>query len=133
MKKLNVGENVLITVNARDKKGGNVILDVSAGEEYAVSLTPIDQQWTDWTIDTDANGFPKKFLFPQPLLKGVNYFCLCGVVVEANGNENRFRIGKDPLNITMPATGKLYYFANDYKFAYFNNKGSITFNLYRSK
>src|SRR6478735_2007766 len=124
MTKLNVGESTPIAVIAKDKKGGDVILGVAKGEEYAITLEP-NQLWTDWTKThtVDADGFKKSFLFPQPRLKDVNYFCLCGLVEEDSGSEHLFRIGKDPVTITMPAGGKLYYFANDYKFAYWNNKG----------
>ena len=129
--KLNTGETRTITVSARDKKGGDFILDVSPGESYSFKVAP-GQQWKDWYIDCDAEGYPKKPLFPEPRLRGVNYFCLCGLL-ESDSGQCLFKIGKELLSHKIISEGKLYYFANDFSLAYWNNKGVISLDVTRNK
>jgi hypothetical protein len=129
--KLTVGETKTITVSARDKKGGDLILDVGPGEWYSFKV-PGDQQWKDWYINCGAEGYPKKPLFPEPRLRGENYFCLCGLL-ETNHNALMFKIGKELPDHEIGTEGKLYYFANDFKYAYWNNKGVIQVEVTRTK
>lgn len=129
--KLSNGETTTITVSARDKKGGDVILEVAPGESYSFKV-PEGQQWKDWYIDSDAEGYPKKQFFPEPRLSGVNYFCLCGLL-ESGSSTSLFKIGKELPAYEISAEGRLYYFANDFKFAYWNNKGVMQLNVTRIK
>lgn len=128
--KLNIGDSKTITVRACDKQGGDIILDVEKGELYKFAVHA-GEEWTDWFKTENADGFIPSALFPHPRLKGVNYFCLCGLIAGENDSESMFRIGKDPVDIPMPASGKLYYFANDFKWAYWNNKGALKFEVLR--
>jgi hypothetical protein len=129
--KLNTGETKTITVSSRDKKGGDLILDVSPGEAYSFKV-PQGQQWKDWYIECDAEGYPKRPLFPEPRLRGVNYFCLCGLL-ENDNTPLMFKIGKELPAYEITSEGKLYYFANDFNFAYWNNKGVIQVDVTRDK
>jgi hypothetical protein len=128
--KLNTGETKTITVSARDKKAGDHILDVAPGEWYSFKV-PDGERWKDWYIDTDAEGYPRKPFFPEPRLQGVNYFCLCGLI-EGGDKVSLFKIGKELPAYEIAMEGRLYYFANDYHYAYWNNKGAIQLEVTRN-
>ena len=128
--KLDIGKSITIKLCARDFKGGNIILDVAPDEVYSFSVLP-DQIWTDWFRKVGAEGFKKSFLFPQPRLAGTNYFCLCGCI-ENGEKEILFEIGNELKSYKVQIAGNLFYFANDYKSAYWNNKGSIEFEITRN-
>ncbi len=71
--KLNTGETRTVTVSARDKKGGDVVLDVSPGETYSFKV-PQNQYWKDWYINTDAEGYPQKATFSRTKATGSELF-----------------------------------------------------------
>ena len=129
--KLTTGETKTVTISARDKKGGDHILEVAPGESYSFKV-PEGQQWKDWYINADAEGYPQKPLFPEPRLRGVNYFCLCGLL-ESGNTVTMFKIGKELSAYEITMEGCLYYFANDYKYAYWNNKGVMQLEVTRHK
>lgn len=90
--------------------------------------------WKDLTIESDANGWNGKTVFPlapwiydnsfldsQKVFPGANYMKLIGKVGEIS-----FEIGNAKnISITMPESGELMLYANDIPLLYFNNSGSI--------
>lgn len=94
----------------------------------------VSGMWRDLSIESDANGWNGKNIFPlapwiydndffdsQKALPGSNYMKLIGRV-----GEIFFEIGNaKKLPIIMPETGELILFANSIPLLYFNNTGSI--------
>ncbi len=44
-----------------------------------------------------------------------------------------FKIGKELIDYEITHEGKLYYFANDFNYAYWNNKGTMQVEVTRDK
>lgn len=94
--------------------------------------------WKDLMIESDANGWNGKTVFPfapwiydnhfldsQKVFPGANYMKLIGKVGEIS-----FEIGNAKnLSITMPESGELTLYANDIPLLYFNNSGFITVKI----
>lgn len=85
--------------------------------------------WRDWTIDADPDGFEKPYLAPLSGFRRLPrepWFALCGAL--DRDEETAFRIGT-LCDWTAPAEGRLFVFANDVPWAYFNNKGEIDLSI----
>lgn len=98
-------------------------MDVAAGDLIEISA---EGRWTDSTIDTDADGFRRWYLWALGWMKRVpaaRWFELIAVV----GKRARpcHRIGRHG-SFVAPASGRLYLFANDASFKYGNNHGQVT-------
>ena len=95
---------------------------VQKGDKYRFEATG---KWTDWFITTTADGY-KNFIYelfarnPKAPM-----FSLNGAV---GRSKPYFFIGTNKV-ITMPASGKLSFFANDINHTYWNNKGSISLKI----
>ena len=99
-------------------------LDVIVGEPIHFFATG---QWKDFTILTDANGFYKWHMKPFEKLRrepDSPWFSLIGAI----DHKYLFHLGKEK-TVEMPASGRLYLFANDVKYFYWNNKGYLTVQI----
>ncbi|MDQ6482414.1 hypothetical protein [Dyadobacter sp. LHD-138] len=114
-------QQIKLAILAHEEYSSN-FLDVKKGELYKVWCEP-GQRWTDWFITTTPKGF---FNFLASIVglrvKGVKCLCLCAAFDKKD--ETAFKIG-DYLILEVPDYTKLYFFANDSKGYYKNNKGSI--------
>ncbi|NTG45241.1 hypothetical protein [Rhizobium rhizogenes] len=98
------------------------LCDVKKGQTYAFSASG---KWTDWFIDSDANGYERFWLKPFASRKRMpkeKWFALIGVVDKDMATA--FKIGTEKV-WPATATGKLWCFANDDLSRYGNNKGTI--------
>lgn len=83
--------------------------------------------WVDFPYTCEANGYSKNYLKPFNKLKRVpsaNWFQLIAVVDQDMSTASKLEAGGA---YTAPRTGRLWAFANDAWYFYFNNKGSIDF------
>lgn len=116
---------------------------VSAGCHY--HLTALGS-WRDWNITTDARGYPiaQAGWYSRPLLRALdgrkrlpsaNWFALVlAIEADASTAAAPFTSGVDPsVGVRWVASrdGELYAFANDHRWAYGNNSGSIQLSLRR--
>lgn len=101
-------------------------LRVRKGEQYVFYVDPCEK-WIDAFITSDADGF-NNILLPEWLkrVKGEKCFTLCATLNK--DDTNAFAIGKQKTWIA-PKDGNLYFFANDSKCFYRNNKGCIKLNI----
>jgi|EndMetStandDraft_7_1072992.scaffolds.fasta_scaffold00319_4 hypothetical protein len=96
---------------------------VEAGRQYKILASGT---WTDWFIDTDANGYDRFWLRPFAAMKRApkeKWFALIGALDK--DEETAFLIGSAK-PWTAPKSGELWCFANDMPSKYRNNKGAIT-------
>ena len=100
-------------------------VDVRAGETLAVNVSGT---WSDLTTEANADGYAspwnmKPFEGLRRLPKA-RWFALVGCV----GHDLRHcQVMSDGAQtLVMPATGRLYLFANDVKGFYWNNTGALT-------
>lgn len=115
--------SVTITVQAKEHYGGSPTLSVQAGEVYSFQAPP-GQCWKDAYLSSGPDGIFNFLLwFAPPRLKKVRCFTLCGAIGKTE--DHLFRIGSKLERFTMPASGELYFFANDAWKFYGNNKGEM--------
>jgi len=98
------------------------LCDVEKGQDYLLSASGI---WTDWLIDSDANGYERWWLKPFSSGRRMpkeKWFALIGVIDK--DITTGFKIGTERA-WTATASGKLWCFANDVPSRYGNNKGAI--------
>ena len=118
-------------------------IQVRRGHTYR--LTP-SGCWTDWFVPSNASG-PKSrlvscaMLLMRPGLRlppwrdlKANFFSLVVCIQEGESipqrlPEDAFLVGKKGLTWTASKDGQLLAFANDWKIAYGNNKGSLTLEV----
>lgn len=116
-KPCNFTQSWVITVNAKPYWTDSVI-QVQKGERYSFEATG---KWTDWFVKTTADGYKNIFYEPFTRNPEAPMFSLNGAV---GHDKPYFFIGTKNV-ITMPASGKLSFFANDITGTYWNNKGSL--------
>ena len=117
----------MVTVEAR-KPWNDTRIDVKTGETLIFTVFP--GQWHDAGISSTAGGYnPPLGLRPWGWLlcnqKG-RWFELTGAV--GRTITTAFAIG-DGGRIRMPATGRLYLFANDVPLFYWNNHGALSVEI----
>lgn len=126
-----IGDALEIKVCAKEKFSAHPAIFVNKGECYAFKTLP-NQRWKDWFIKTTPKGFFNfLLLFSGRRVKKVKCFALCGTIQK--NEEHHFYIGNTNVEHTVPISGDLYFFANDYIKAYGNNKGAISVNVKRLK
>lgn len=111
-------------VFARGKLNATGIV-LNAGRVYDLQVVEIED-WRDWTIQTDADGFEKWYMTPFRLLRRVRrgrWFQLAGQIGE--GGSTTFLIRSALGGFQPSSTGALLLFTNDVGWAYGNNHGVL--------
>ncbi len=101
-------------------------LDVVEGQTIKFETSG---RWKDWTIECDADGYERSYLKPFARWRrapGAPWFALIGAI--GRNLSHTFVIGQRN-SLAMPATGRLFVFANDVPWAYFNNSGLIDLSI----
>ncbi len=130
---MEIGETAYISVQA-DKLWNNSGVHVSPGQIYNF-VVPENEKWIDWCIPCGADGYPSTPLIrPWEGLRRVpnaNWLQLIGTV----GRSTRppILIGSKLMDFSPPFPGRLYFFANDLAWMYWNNKGKIAVRVTRTK
>jgi hypothetical protein len=107
-----------ITVYAKDFYSRHSLI-INPGETYRISSKKC-QYWWDWFVPSSASGYYNPLAVRLGLrLKTAKCFCLCGAF---DKDENTFfEIGKTAMISAQENKRVLYFFANDYRKAYWNN------------
>lgn len=127
---LQVGESARAIIQAREKWNDTGIT-LTAGEVYRLTAAG---EWRDAGIACGPGGYdsPNLLLRASEWLRRApreRWFMLVGSVGRDGGAP--FRIGREaPCRPT--ATGRLFCFANDVAFMYFNNHGSVELTVTRT-
>jgi hypothetical protein len=85
-----------------------------------------DQKWSDWYILTDGDGYSREALRPWEFLRRVpdqNWFKLIGTIGRVETAP--IALGKTLWNFSPSTPGELFCFANDIRWAYWNNSGAL--------
>jgi hypothetical protein len=103
-----------------------------SGQEYHFTAVG---QWIDLYILCDADGVPSPnpLVIPFETLRRMpheQWFTLIGPI--DRNPETQFRIGKER-TVIAPATGLLTCFANDVRYFYSNNFGSVELRVTRTR
>jgi hypothetical protein len=117
----------MVIINSKSKWNDTGI-DLIKGDIYQYET---QGHWTDWYIKCDADGFSNFFLDIFSWTKrepSANWFQLIGVVDK--NSVHTILLGKNG-SFSAPASGRLWAYANDAKFAYVNNSGSIELVIQR--
>ena len=126
---LAINESVTITVKASKKLGGHPLIVVTKGQEYRFDVHT-DQKWYDMGIPSGPAGYKNYLLLIwSKRVPSAKCFTLCGSI--GKDEKNHFPIGKGLKNYTCKVDGTLYFFANDNKYFYWNNWGSIKVEVTR--
>lgn len=125
---IGLNETITIRVIARESYSTDGLV-VTFGEHYKFSCHP-DECWVDWYLPSSPDGITNVFAWLAGLrVRDAKCFCLCAAY---HKHEGGFGIGSAK-NITITQNGTLWFFANDAKNAYGNNRGIITLNIKRIK
>lgn len=114
-------EPVNLTVEAKPHWNDGKV-SVVEGQRLQISATGT---WTDWTITRGPEGFSKWYLKPSEggrRIPKANWFALIGCVGQTL--DHCFVVGRGG-TFTAPATGRLWFFANDVECMHWNNKGQV--------
>lgn len=127
---LQTNQEIEIPVFARDYYSRHSIL-IEPGHKYMLTCKP-RQYWWDWFIPSSPQGYRNFFAEWVGLklrVESAKCFCLCGVY---NKDEiTVFKISNGTLINSQQESTSLYFFANDYKKAFWNNWGKITITVRR--
>jgi len=121
---------MLISINSR-LKWNDTRIDVVEGLSYHYVADGI---WTDWSRECNADGYSDTGLDLLSFLKrcrSAQWFQLVAAVDQKASQT--IVLGRSG-QFNAPASGRLWAYANDAAFAYWNNKGSValTINATRS-
>lgn len=122
--RLNVGDTVEFGIFAL-LRWNDTALKMLKGESYVLTAAG---KWYDATIKTDANGYPSDRLRHRLMARfrrspNQNWFFLMGAL--SMDDRKAFPLGAGPTTYTATEDGRLYCFANDLWWFYFNNSGLL--------
>jgi hypothetical protein len=118
-----------VTIAAREKWNDTGI-DLAAGGRYRLAAAG---EWIDWTLRSGPEGYPS----PNGLMRATErwrraprepWFALIGSI--GRDPAALFPIGRG-LEISAAKSGRLFCFANDVSFMYWNNSGSVELTVER--
>ena len=108
----------------------NTSVDLVKGHRYYFEL-PGNPVWYDWFVRSGPEGYNSPFLFIfTPLRRYISapWFCLIGSLDKRR--RDRFVIGNGAREYSATASGRLFCYANDVLWMYWNNHGEIQVNVY---
>jgi len=122
---LEVGESIEFWVHAQIPWNDSRV-DLVAGATYNFVVEG-PQTWNDFSIVSSADGYrsrPGQRIWENlRRMPAANWFILIGTI--GKSMDCPFIIGSRLLHFTAAIPGRLYCFANDLRFMYWNNSGSI--------
>lgn len=131
---LSVGGSVTVQVMALEP-WNNARIYVRKGQRYEFRV-PQDQKWKDAGVEIDPNGrapfFYRAYLSlfsPFKRTRSKPWFALIGSIGNKSTND-AFLIGRH-FDLQALADGWLFCFANDMRWFYWNNSGSLTLTITR--
>lgn len=143
-KHLAVGESVSAKVFARYMYSWSGI-EVQQGEQYEIKLEDPADTWKDGDLpECGADGWDSEQLpwFKEKIVdaveglrrcKDAQWFELIGALGDDDKDLIRLGGAKNGVEITIPKSAELYFFANDLRVRYGNNEGDLVINVKRTK
>jgi hypothetical protein len=118
-------------------KSNDTGIDFIKGREYKYKATGI---WVDWFIPCNADGYPNVLnslmdtIFGRDTkrLESAKWFQLVGEIKGSQDVVHEIKLGVEG-TFPAPESGRLYVFANDANFAYWNNFGSVELHIDQKK
>jgi hypothetical protein len=114
------------------EKWNDTKIDLVQNCEYKYKATGV---WVDWFIPCGADGYPKALNSFMDTIFGslkrrqsAKWFQLVGVIKGSQEIESEIELGKEG-TFTALENGRLWVFANDADFAYWNNFGCIELDV----
>ncbi|MEY2487750.1 MAG: hypothetical protein QOH39_3398 [Verrucomicrobiota bacterium] len=130
---MRVGHTAYICVYA-DRRWNDSGVDVISGQAFAFSV-PDSEKWIDWRKRCGAEGYnsnrmirPWENFRRVPRARWFQLICTVGKSLRSP-----IIIGSQLINFLPPSPGRLYLFANDLPWMYWNNHGMIAVRITRTK
>ena len=127
-----VGESTEFWVHAQVPWNDSGV-DLVTGATYNFVVDG-SQTWNDFSIVSSADGYrsrPGQRIWENlRRMPAANWFMLIGTI--GKSMDCPFIIGSRLLHFTAAIPGRLYCFANDLRFMYWNNSGSIKVEIART-
>jgi hypothetical protein len=130
---IRLGQTAYVCVYAH-KPWNDSGVDVMSGQVFSFSV-PSGEEWIDWQTPCGADGYGSTyFVRPWEILRRVpkaKWLQLIGTI--GKSVKSPVIIGSKLLNFLPPFPGRLYLFANDLPWMYWNNRGVIAVRITRTK
>ena len=130
---MRVGQTAYVCVYA-DKRWNDSGIDVVSGQAFAFTV-PHSERWADWKNECSADGYNSNQLIRPwetfrrvPHARWFQLICTTGKSISSPvivGSQFRYFL--------PPFPGRLYLFANDVPWMYWNNRGMIAVRITRTK
>jgi hypothetical protein len=130
---LQVGESLVVPVDSKKYwNDSSIILERNSRYEFASDPA---QRWLDWGNPANANGYESNSLLLRlserfRRVPSADWFTLIGTI--GMSEKAAFIIGCALKDFQPVENGRLYCFANDLSFMYWNNSGTVTVTVTRT-
>jgi hypothetical protein len=130
---MRVGQTAYVCV-AADNLWNDSGINVVSGQAFTFSV-PSGEQWIDWRTPCGADGYPStrliRFWEKFRRIPNANWMQLIATI--GKSIERPIVVGSKLMNFLPPLAGRLYLFANDLHWMYWNNKGTMAVRITRTK
>jgi hypothetical protein len=130
---MTIGETACVCIEA-DKLWNDSGIDVAFDQSYNF-VVPKSESWVDYDIPCSADGYVStpliKIWEPFRRVPDENWFKLIGTVGRCA--RPPIVIGSQLIGFAPSFPGRLYFFANDLLWMYWNNKGTVHVRVTRTK
>jgi hypothetical protein len=130
---MRVGQTAYVPVYA-NKLWNDSGVDVVSGQVFNFAV-PAGEEWTDWRNRCNADGYNSTDLIRRlEIFRRVpkaRWLQLIGTI--GKSIRSAIVIGSNYLEFLPPSPGRLYLFANDLPWMYWNNRGMIAVRITRTK
>jgi hypothetical protein len=128
---IKVGETAYVAVYAH-RLWNNSGIDILSGQIYTLTV-PHSERWVDSGKVCGADGYPSNWLMrPWEAFRRSpegNWLQLIGTI--GRSTKARIAVGSSLTDFLPPFPGRLYFFANDLPWMYWNNKGALAVRVTR--
>ena len=130
---MRVGQTAYVPVYA-NKLWNDSGVDVVSGQVFSFAAPP-GEQWIHWQRTCSAEGYAST-VFGRPLeifrrVPKAEWLQLIGTI--GKSIRSPVIIGSKLVDFLPPSPGRLYFFANDVPWMYWNNRGMIAVRITRTK
>jgi|ERR1700730_724538 len=128
-----VGQTAYVSVYA-NKLWNDSGIDMTLGQSYTF-VVPENEIWVDAAKICGPNGYTSSYLMrPWEILRRApeaNWFQLIATI--GRSVKPRIAVGSNLTDFLPPFTGRLYFFANDLPWMYWNNNGTLAVRVTRNQ